>query len=255
MSSMKGIDHLNKELADYLEDHPEAMFLKGGGSVIGDMMHNFRNRGTRHWETASPEYFLVYLFTEIGATPHNIRDGRQSISILTAFQHAVQNLKHRRFEEWQPDKTKQLVRDFLICMDELKALSMVFTNKVQFFQKLSKDVEAQHAPMDPTRAISAESEIHYAKDRIDWVLKLLERQLSDTQSLYQDISQAMDSVRYPNNCCLRDTALTIHSCTKSAPWNRVSLPLLLTNSTKPFWSSQGSRWSFCHSHSSHPTMG
>ena len=195
MSAGKGIDYLNRDFQDHLKDDPDAVLTNPDVSVVGHLLEKFEVDGMKGWEQESVEYFLVYLFTELGVTPHNIREGRNSISTLTAMQATVQELKRCRFQAWQPKKTVKLVQQYLVCAEELKTLDLLLRRKADFFQRLRLDIIAQHEE-DTRRPSYVDSEhCEPALERLDFAIKSLERDIKDTEYLSTDLSQAMNSVR------------------------------------------------------------
>ena len=92
MCANRGIEYLNSEFDTYLNVPSSDVHDDSDVSVVGNLMHYFEQVGTAHWHKETVEYFLVFLFTEFAATPHNIRDGRSSIGILNALQIVVQDL-------------------------------------------------------------------------------------------------------------------------------------------------------------------
>ena len=96
MSSAAGIDYLNRDLPKYLEQPTDMVQDNPDASVVGNILHQFEATGTREWHKETVEWFLVYLVTELGGTPHNIRDGLNAVSILGALQAVVQDLVSAR---------------------------------------------------------------------------------------------------------------------------------------------------------------
>ena len=195
MSAAKGIDFLNRDFTKLLVNDFRLLFEDPDASVVGHLLDKFEKNGTKGWERQTPEYFLIYLFTEVGITPHNIRDGRNNLSVLTALQIAIQDLKTRRYDRWKPRESVGLVEEYLMCADELKTLNLLFKKRVEFFRGLEKDVmiqndEDSHGPLSTENA-KCES----ALERVQWAVDTAESQVKDTEMLIADLSQAMDSVR------------------------------------------------------------
>lgn len=64
-------------------------------SVLGFLSQRFADTGTRNWPEKTVEWFLVYLLTEFAVAPHNIRQGRNAMSLTFAYQQIVDNLVSR----------------------------------------------------------------------------------------------------------------------------------------------------------------
>ena len=92
MSAAGGVDYLNRDLQTYLEEPRDSLFQEEEATVIAHALTAFEKTGTQTWSKATVEWFLVYLATELGATPHNLRQGHNAVAILNAFQYVVQGL-------------------------------------------------------------------------------------------------------------------------------------------------------------------
>ncbi|KAI9664249.1 MAG: hypothetical protein M1831_002428 [Alyxoria varia] len=209
MSSAKGVDYLSRDLPDHLDEPPDDCLEDPDASVVGNLLREFESTGARDWESHTPEYFLVYLLTEIGVTPHNIKDGYNAISIFTAMQAAVQNMKQRTFDEWSDKETTNLVREYLVCIDELKTLNMLFSKKIEFFENLAKDVsEHRAAELADAHCINSGRE-GSRSERIEWALNLLKHQNKDVEILLTDVFQAMNALF--QLCSIKQNKLAITS--------------------------------------------
>lgn len=195
MSAAKGIDYLNRDFQSYLRDDMTSLLQDPDASAISNLMRKFGETGTEGWERDTPEYFLIYLFTEIGITPHNILHGRNSVSILTLLQVVIQDLKRQRFDRWQPKQTVRLVQQYLTCADELKTLNLLFAKRLGFFQRLEQDVLAQDEEYSHDPSATGDEYCEPAIERVRWAIDNLERQVKDTERLLADLLQAMTSVR------------------------------------------------------------
>lgn len=92
MSAARGIDYINHDLLESLEEPPMALEIDPDVSVVGHVLERFRHDGMAKWHRRTVEWLAVYLVTEIGSTPHNIRHGRAGCSITNAYLKIVQNL-------------------------------------------------------------------------------------------------------------------------------------------------------------------
>ena len=92
MSAAAGVDYLNRDLQTYLEESRDSLFQEEEATVVAHALSAFEKTGTKNWSKATVEWFLIYIVTELGATPHNIRQGHNAISIMNAFQYVVQGL-------------------------------------------------------------------------------------------------------------------------------------------------------------------
>lgn len=92
MSSSRGVDFLNKYIPQYIKFLPEYITDNYDASVIGFMYKLFENTGSSSWHRRTVDWFLVYLLTEVVIVPHNIRQGRSELSLMSAYQTVVQKL-------------------------------------------------------------------------------------------------------------------------------------------------------------------
>ena len=252
MSAAKGVDYLNRHLQEHLNNDPKSLLENPEASVVGNLLDRFEKHGMKGWEKQTPEYFLTYLFTEIGITPHNMKDGRNCISMMTALQIAIQDLKTRRYDEWHPKETVKLVHEYLMCADELKMLNLLFSKRMAFFKGLEKDVMIQNSE-DSHGPLSTDNEgCETALERIQWAINNLERDVKNTELLLADLLQAMNSVRLSviQRSARELPRLTCHfSYSKYGPSNRTSSQSRPIARTKRLSYSPVSPWSFSRFHS------
>lgn len=92
MSPAAGVDYLNANLPYYLELSREDLSQDNCASAMAQVFHEFSRTGTQTWYRKNVEWFLVYLITEAGVTPHNIRQGHSVPSLLDAYDAIVHEL-------------------------------------------------------------------------------------------------------------------------------------------------------------------
>lgn len=61
-------------------------------SVLAHIAENFVASGTSKWHYPTVEWLVIYILTEAAVVPHNIRQGRNSTSLLTAYQDIARDL-------------------------------------------------------------------------------------------------------------------------------------------------------------------
>ena len=146
----------------------------------------------------------------------------------------------RRYDERAPKKTINLVKEFIVCLDQLRAISAVHSRKQVFFQSLMKDVESHNAQDQ----LSAEGiKIHNSKgitavSRIEWALQIIRDEKGSIDSLIDDTTRALEAVSnrlIMNNWRCKSQALTIlfNSCSSYAQSNRKSSRSPWTATTRP----------------------
>jgi hypothetical protein len=95
MSSDNGVHYLDKNLEEYLNYPRDRRVESEEGSALGFMWKRFSKSGTHTWHQPTVEWFVVYLLTELAATPHTVRQGRNAVSLISAYQKVVQDLVSR----------------------------------------------------------------------------------------------------------------------------------------------------------------
>lgn len=196
MSPAAGIDYMNRKLSCFLENTPRYHFQDNYASGLAQIYEEFARTGTDTWHRKTTEWFLVYLITEIGVTPHNRRQGFSVPSLLDAYDAVVGELKVRRYERWQRDTTVELVRAYLQCIDELTHLEGLYRKKMVFFQRLRKDVESfetqnSTAGIEP-ECTSGETSI----ERVAFAEELVATSAEHCKDLIADLRQALNSVSH-----------------------------------------------------------
>jgi hypothetical protein len=142
MSAESGIDFLDKDLKKYLSYSRRKREDSEDASALGFIFERFALSGqfelvmilstrhtlkisilgTRNWREPTVEWLLSYILTELAVTPHTVRQGRNAKSITSAYQSVVEQLKMRRYEEFQRGASVGLVKEYLTCTDELTSI-------------------------------------------------------------------------------------------------------------------------------------
>ncbi|KAI9771406.1 MAG: hypothetical protein M1839_002796 [Geoglossum umbratile] len=194
LSAAVGIDYLDKDFPEYLEDPIQCILENDDASAIGRAFQAFAETGTSTWHRKTVDWFLVYLITEVGVTPHTYRQGHNAVSVVTAYQHVVQDLKRRRYDPWRRNETVLLVREYLACIDELTAVCLILTKKIELFEGLKRDcrkferddIMARKEPDDP-EGVSAEA-------RASWAIMMVKEQHDACKKLLADLQLSMNAL-------------------------------------------------------------
>lgn len=91
-SQIPGVDYLDRELKEHLKEPPDLLLTNDDASGVAHVAQAFIETGTDSWHRKSVEWLLVYIMTEMAVTPHNIRKGRQGLSIMGAYRVIAQDL-------------------------------------------------------------------------------------------------------------------------------------------------------------------
>jgi hypothetical protein len=92
LSPPTGINYLDKNFRKYLEEPVEHILDNDDSSALSHMFQVFSETGTSTWHKKTVEWFLVYLITEIGATPHAVRKAHSAVTMVAAYRNIVDDL-------------------------------------------------------------------------------------------------------------------------------------------------------------------
>ena len=194
LSPMAGVNYLDKNFNRHLTEPIDAMFDNDDASAVGHAFQAFADQGTRTWHRRSVEWFLVYLLTEVGVTPHTFRQGCNAPAFESAYSAVIQDLKRRRCESWKPKKTVELVRDYLNCTDELTTIRLILQRKVELFEIMQLDVKKFETEDARFRKIPDNPAGESSTERLVWAVNLVRAQSECFERLSIDLRQSMDAV-------------------------------------------------------------
>ncbi|KAI9715407.1 MAG: hypothetical protein M1828_000867 [Chrysothrix sp. TS-e1954] len=215
MSPAKRVNYINRDIKEYLEHSGEAILENRDASVIAQLMKNFERTGTKNWHKKTVEWFMVYLLTEVGATPHTDLHGRSATAILSGLQSVVQELKARRYDRWRRNTTVDLVSTFLNTADELATLKDTFKNMAAFFKRLGQDVIKQDQEDSANQVSVNNPKGDTAIGRIRWAASMVTRQADETDRLLSDLMQAMNTLFQLRSIEQNELAITADSQNKA----------------------------------------
>ena len=188
------MNYLDKNFSRHLAEPIDTIFGNDDASAVGHVYEAFAQNGTGSWHRRTVEWFLVYLLTEVGTTPHNFRQGCNAPSFESAYSSVIQDLKRRRHEKWRPRITVQLVRDYLNCIDELTTVKIITHKKLDMFKVMQQDIkkfEAEDMRMG-RKPDYAEGET--ASDRLVCAIGMVKAQAACWDRLLIDLKQSMDAL-------------------------------------------------------------
>lgn len=194
LSPMAGVNYLDKNFNRHLSEPLDALFDNDDASAVGHVFQAFAEQGTNTWHRKTVEWFLVYLITEVGVTPHNFRQGCNAPSFESAYSSVIQDLKRRRYDQWKPKVTVKLVRAYLSGIDELTTIKLILQKKVELFRIMQLDIkkfetEDYRFHKTPENA-GGESSVQ----RLVWAMNTVRSQHECFERLLIDLKQSMDAV-------------------------------------------------------------
>ncbi|KAL8969187.1 MAG: hypothetical protein Q9183_002111 [Haloplaca sp. 2 TL-2023] len=194
LSPMAGVNFIDKKMPQYLSEPADGIFDNENASAPGYVFSAFADQGTSTWHRRTVEWFLTYLITEVGVTPHTCRQGHNAPGINLAYQSVIQDLRRRRHAPWRKNETVKLVRDYLACVDELTTVKQICARQVDLFKGMQQDVRkfesednrARNSPDNP----SGES----MQERIKWALGMVKARHDCFDNLLIDAKQSMEAL-------------------------------------------------------------
>lgn len=178
----------------------------------------FSQEGTDQWYQNTVEWFMIYLITEMAATPHTLSQGYNAPSLPMAYHFIVQDLvrthrfkdlrssseanvhdfaqKNRRFNPWRRHESVKLVQDYISCVDELTVIVKDMKKVLQFLKNLRKDCEQFD--------LEADGKTHNAKGtssvvRVDWAVSVVTENHDLLASTLEDLSDSMLAVSHKSS--------------------------------------------------------
>lgn len=206
LSPMAGVNYLDKNLNRHLSEPLDALFDNDDASAVGHVFQAFAEQGTSTWHRKTIEWFLVYLVTEVGVTPHNFRQGCNAPSFEGAYSSVIQDLKRRRYDQWKPKATVKLVREYLSGIDELTTIKLILQEKVELFKLMQLDVKKFETEDNRFRKTPDNAEGESSVQRLIWAMDTVKYQHECFERLLIDLKQAMNAVsllqmRTENHVC------------------------------------------------------
>ena len=197
LSPMAGVNYLDKNFHRHLSEPIDAMFDNDDASAVGHAFQAFADNGTSTWHRRTVEWFLVYLLTEVGVTPHPVRQGFNAPSFESAYSAVIQDLKRRRYEKWRPNQTVELVRDYLSCIDEITTIRLIQQRKVELFRVMQADMKQFEADDLRFRRAPDNPDGETSEERLSWAINLVKEQHACFERLLIDLKHSMDAVSTP----------------------------------------------------------
>ena len=194
LSPMAGVNYLDKNLSRHLSEPLDTVFYNDNASAVGHVFQAFSEQGSATWHRRTVEWFLVYLLTEVGCTPHNIRQGCNAPTLEMAYSTVIQDLKRRRFDKWVRNETVKLVREYLTCVDELTTVRAIIQKKLELFTKVALDVKKFEADDLKARLLPDNPIGESASARIDFALNMIKHQCDCYDRLLIDLKQSMNAL-------------------------------------------------------------
>ncbi|KAL8866196.1 MAG: hypothetical protein Q9174_006444, partial [Haloplaca sp. 1 TL-2023] len=194
LSPMAGVNFIDKKMPQHLSEPADAIFDNENASAPGYVFSAFADQGTSTWHRRSVEWFLTYLITEVGVTPHTCRQGHNAPGINLAYQSVIQDLRRRRHAPWRKNETVRLVRDYLACIDELTTVKQICVRQVELFKGMQQDVRKFESEDNRARRTPDNPSGESMQERIKWALAMVKTRHDCFDNLLTDAKQSMEAL-------------------------------------------------------------
>ncbi|KAL8839581.1 MAG: hypothetical protein Q9170_001685 [Blastenia crenularia] len=194
LSPMGGVNYLDKKLSQHLAEPINAIFDNDNACAPGYVFSAFADQGTSTWHRRTVEWFLTYLVTEVGATPHAHRQGHNAPELDPSYQVIIQDLKRRRHAPWRKDETVKLVRDYLACIDELTTIKLICQRQVELFKGMQQDVRKFETEDNRARRLPDNPNGESMHERVKWALSFVKARHESFEKLLIDTRQSMEAL-------------------------------------------------------------
>ncbi|KAG8534270.1 uncharacterized protein KY384_001114 [Bacidia gigantensis] len=194
LSPMGGVNYLDKSFSEHLAEPLDAMFENDDASAVGHSYQAFAESGTDSWHRRNVEWFLIYLMTEVGTTPHPMRQGFNAPTVDSAYSSVIQELKRQRFDEWQPKVTVTLVRKYLNCLDELTYITLNLKKKMSMFKAAQLDIKSFELEDKDRGNLPDNPDGESALQRLEWAITTIKNDSEYFERLLIDLKQSLDAL-------------------------------------------------------------
>ncbi|KAL8705938.1 MAG: hypothetical protein Q9201_000993 [Fulgogasparrea decipioides] len=194
LSPMAGVNFIDKKMPQHLSEPASFIFDNENASAPGYVFSAFADQGTSTWHRRTVEWFLTYLITEVGATPHAHRQGFNAPGLELAYQSVIQDLKRRRHAPWRKNETVILVRDYLACVDELTTVKQICAKQVDLFKGMQQDVRKFESEDNRARRSPDNPQGESMHERVKWALTLVKTRHDRFENLLIDARQSMEAL-------------------------------------------------------------
>ncbi|KAL8664490.1 MAG: hypothetical protein Q9202_003040 [Teloschistes flavicans] len=194
LSPMAGVNFIDKKMSQHLAEPTCAIFDNENASAPGYVYQAFADQGTSTWHRRTVEWFLTYLITEVGVTPHPCRQGFNAPNIELAYQSVIQDLKRRRHAPWRKNETVKLVRDYLACVDELTTVKQICAKQVHLFKGMQQDVRKFESEDNRARRLPDNPQGETMQARIKWALNMVKKRHDQFENLLIEAQQSMEAL-------------------------------------------------------------
>ena len=177
---------------------PHDLMNNSDANSLAHVAEAFLDSGTSRWHRRTVEWLVVYLFTEAVGTPHNIRQGRSSITLLNGYHEVAQDLKERQNMPWVRGESVRLVRLYLGSLDELRAIQSTTAQRLIIMRGLLADCEGiEEEYVAREMGVSTDDEAETMSDRVKWAISMLEELDKDATVLVDHFETALGEVTQP----------------------------------------------------------
>lgn len=206
-----GVNYLDKNFSRYIQEPVDSLFDNCNASALANVFSTWAEDGTKFWGRKTVEWFLIYLITEVCATPHSIRSGHSAPDIGIAYHSIVQDLKRKRNDKWKQHDAAGLVKDYTTCIDEISVIVEVFQRNMAMLQGLKEDIcQFEREEIEDTNCGFEDS-----KQRVNWSIRVLGNQLTRLETMLSDMRKEMDALFQLRSIQQGELAISTDSTSKA----------------------------------------
>lgn len=91
LSPAAGVGIIDMQFDQHINMSRNELQVEHEASAIASVIHHFK-KGTSTWYRKTTEWFMMYLITELGATPRTLQKGYNAPSVMSAYDFVVRQL-------------------------------------------------------------------------------------------------------------------------------------------------------------------
>ncbi|CAI4215690.1 unnamed protein product [Parascedosporium putredinis] len=166
-SNSTGVDYLGKPFREWL-DQPDQFMHDSEISILAHVAENFIASGTSRWHYPTVEWLIVYLMTEAAT-------------------------KQRQKRPWERGESPRLVRKYLNCLEELRAIEDLAEQKLKLLEGMVIDAERFEAEYATEGVLpnQDDDEVETMHERIQWAIDMVREQHSESKFLVHYFETAL----------------------------------------------------------------
>lgn len=195
-----GLNYPDLEFAQFFESFPNFNVEDDSYSALEHIRRRWESEGTASWGSKTVHWLMIFLITELEATPRNYNRGRTVPDIQSAYLPVVRDLVcnqspertaanctqiSRRASHFKRYESVKLVREYVSCIDEISQIYDISEQKIKFLNTLREQLKSQiiETPRDLIMT-----------HRIDWAIDSIRNDNENLPRLLHDLKSSLNVV-------------------------------------------------------------